>query len=49
MYYLVRRALGAEVRERLCELILAQGGALFHSGDSHERVDEVVRPTQGPR
>ena len=49
IYYLVRRALGAEVRERLCELVLAQGGALFHRGDSHERVDQVVRPAQGPR
>ena len=46
---LVRRALGAEVRERLSELVLAQGGALFHCGDSHERVDQVVRPAQGPR
>ena len=47
--YLVRRALGAEVREGLCELVLAQGGALFHCGDSHERVDQVVRPIQSPR
>ena len=49
IYYLVRRALGAEVREGLSELVLAQGGALFHRGDSHERVDQVVRPAQGPR